>query len=127
VVLKLEGWDGTKNHISVLRESHTSLGLGRILWINGLSDMRFGTWNARSLCRAGSVLTVSKELLEYWLHLVGMQEDRWEGGRTEPVVEYTFFYGKGNENLELGTGFLCIRESHQLLRGLSLLVIGCHT
>jgi hypothetical protein len=28
------------------------------------------------------------------------------GGRcTEPAGEYTFFYGQGNENHELGTGF----------------------
>jgi hypothetical protein len=36
-------------------------------------------------------------------------------------------YGNRNENHELGTGFLCISESYQQLRGLSLLVIGCHT
>jgi hypothetical protein len=44
------------------------------------------------------------------LHLVGVQEVRWKGGGTEPAGEYKFFYGKGNENHELGTGFfLCAR------------------
>jgi exonuclease III len=76
-------------------------------------DMRFGTWNVRSLYRAGSLVTVSKELSEYKLDLVGVQEVRWEGGGTEPAGEYTFFYRKVNENHGLGTGFffLCIRES----------------
>jgi hypothetical protein len=36
---------------------------------------------------------------------VGVQEVRWDGGRTERAGEYTFFYGKWNENHELGTGF----------------------
>jgi hypothetical protein len=29
---------------------------------------------------------------------------RWEGFDTEPAGEQTFFYRKGNENPELGTG-----------------------
>jgi hypothetical protein len=69
-------------------------------------DMRFGTWNDRSLYRAGSVKTVSRELARYKLDLVGVQV-RWEGGGTEPAGKNTFFYGKGNENYELGTGFFC--------------------
>jgi hypothetical protein len=56
------------------------------------------------LYRAVSLVTVSKELTKYMLDLVGAQV-RWEGGGTEPVGEYTFFYGKGNENHELGRGF----------------------
>jgi hypothetical protein len=62
--------------------------------------------------RAGSLMTVLRELSKYKLDLVGVQEVRWEGGGTEPAGEYTFFYRKGNENHELGTGFLCIRESY---------------
>jgi hypothetical protein len=36
---------------------------------------------------------------------VGVQEVRSEGGSTKPAGEYTFCYGKGNENQELGSGF----------------------
>jgi hypothetical protein len=46
---------------------------------------RFGTGNIKSLYRAGSLETVSKELLKYKLHLVGVQEVRWEGGDTKPA------------------------------------------
>jgi hypothetical protein len=60
------------------------------------------------------------------LDLVAVQEARWHRGVTKAASEYTFFYGKGNENHELGTGFFYIRESYQQLRGYSLSVIGCH-
>jgi hypothetical protein len=77
-------------------------------------------------------MTASRELSRYRLHLVGVQEVRWEGSGTVPAGEYTFFYGKGNENHELGTGvfvhkriktavrrveFVSDRMSYIILRG----------
>jgi hypothetical protein len=73
-------------------------------------DMRFEMWNVRSLYRAGSLMTVSRELARYKLDLVGVQKVRWEGGGTEPAGEYTFCHGKGNENHELGTGFFVYKR-----------------
>jgi hypothetical protein len=81
----------------------------------------------RSLYKAGSLVTVSKELSKCKLDLVGMQQIRWECGGNELAGEYTFFYGNGNDNHELGTGFLCIRQSYQQLKGSGLLVTGFHT
>jgi hypothetical protein len=38
--------------------------------------MRFGTWNVRSLYRAGSLTATARELERYKLDLVGVQEGR---------------------------------------------------
>ena len=41
-------------------------------------DMRFGTWNVRSRYRAGSMTAAASELARYKLHLLGVQEVRWD-------------------------------------------------
>ena len=68
-------------------------------------DIVLGTWNVRSLYRAGSLVAVTRELARYKLDLVGVQEVRWNRGGTVRAGDYNFFYGKGNENHELGTGY----------------------
>jgi exonuclease III len=68
-------------------------------------DIRFGTWNVRSLYRSGSLKTVARELGKYKLDLMGVQEVRWDKASTERAEDYTFFYGAGNEDHQLGAGF----------------------
>jgi hypothetical protein len=70
--------------------------------------MRIGI---RSMRRAGTLRAVGEEISKYKLDLVGAQEARWGGGGVEQAGRYTFFYGKANENHELGT-FLHTYENH---------------
>jgi hypothetical protein len=49
---------------------------------------------------------VAEEIAKYKLDLVGVQEVRWGGEGTESAGENTVFYGKGNDNRDLGTGFV---------------------
>ena len=44
---------------------------------NEKRDMTFGTWNVKSLYRAGSLTAAARELARYKLDLMGVQEVRW--------------------------------------------------
>ena len=67
-------------------------------------DILLGTWNVRSTYRAGALMATARELARYKLDLVGVQEVRWEKEGTVKAGGYSFFYGKGNENHQLGKG-----------------------
>jgi hypothetical protein len=46
-------------------------------------DMRYGTWNIRSLYGSGWLTTVARELSRYKINAVGVQEVTWDKGRTK--------------------------------------------
>jgi len=73
-------------------------------------DILLGTWNVRSLYRAVSFTAAARELARYKLDLVGVQEVSWDKGGTVRAGDYSFFCGKGNENHQLGTGYLYTKE-----------------
>ena len=64
-------------------------------------DILLGTWNVRSLYRAGSLTAAARELARYKLDLVGVREVRWDKGGTVRAGDYNFFGGKlHNEELK---------------------------
>jgi hypothetical protein len=74
------------------------------------------------LYSAGSLVTVSKELSKYKFDLVGGQEVRWEGGGTKASREYTFFYGKGNENHDFGRGSFEHKRIISAIKGVEFII-----
>jgi hypothetical protein len=72
-------------------------------------------------------MMTAKELSKYKLAFLGVLDVRSDRSDTEKAGENILFCRKRNEKHESGTDVLCIRESYQQLRGLSLLVTGCHT
>ena len=54
-------------------------------------ETKIGTWNVRSLYRAGSLKGAARELVRYKLDVVGVQEVRWDKGGTVRPGDYDFF------------------------------------
>jgi len=73
-------------------------------------ETKIGTWKVRNLYRAWSLKAAARELARYKLDVVGVQEVRRDKGGTVRAGDCDFFYGKGNENHQLGRGFLLAVE-----------------
>jgi exonuclease III len=56
--------------------------------------MIIGTWNVRSLYRAGSLRAAARELARYKLDVVGVQEVGWDKGGTARAGDMIFSTGK---------------------------------
>ena len=54
-------------------------------------EMKIGTWNVRSIHRAGSVKVAARELARYKLDVGGVQEVMWDKGGTVRAGDYDFF------------------------------------
>jgi len=55
-------------------------------------------------------MAAARELARYKLDLVGVQEVMWDKEGTVKAGDYSFLYGKENENHQLGQGVLYITE-----------------
>ena len=73
-------------------------------------DTILGTWNVRSLYRAGSLMAVARELARYKLDLVGVQEVRWNKGVTVRRGDYSFSMEKEMKIISWEQNFLYTKE-----------------
>jgi exonuclease III len=73
-------------------------------------DVLLGTWNVRSLYRAGSIMAAARELARYKLDLVGVQEVRWDKEGIVKAGFFVFSMGKEMKIISWEQGFLYITE-----------------
>jgi len=72
--------------------------------------LRFGTWNVRSLNGAGSLPAAARDLARYILDIVGVQEVRWDKGRTVRAGDFNFLCGKGMKVINWEFDVLCTTD-----------------
>jgi hypothetical protein len=75
--------------------------------------VRFGTWNVRSLYRAGPLRTITRELFKYKLDLVGVQVVTEIVTAPNQKKNAHFYMERGMRTMSWVQAFLYIKESSQ--------------
>ncbi|XP_052868770.1 uncharacterized protein LOC128274573 [Anopheles cruzii] len=72
------------------------------------TDMKLGTWNVRTLRRAGSQRPIDEALAALQLDIVALQEMRWlgSGSQNRRGSSYDIYYSCHDRDHMLGTGFV---------------------
>ena len=65
-------------------------------------DKRIGTWNVRSVYRAGSLTAAARELARCKLDLVGVQDVRWDKDGTVREGDYNFLLWERKRKSSIG-------------------------
>ncbi|KAL4148242.1 hypothetical protein QTP88_002523 [Uroleucon formosanum] len=72
-----------------------------------LGDIRIGTWNIRTLFKAGAMEILIDEVKRYKLLIVALQEIKWPGSGSVKSNDTIIFYSGGTSpRHEFGVGFL---------------------
>jgi hypothetical protein len=122
-------------HLHIMKVYHV-MKCNTLTWMNSLeqpkqqkTDMRFGTWNIRGLCRPVSLETVARKLTKFKLDFVGVQNITWNKGVTEQATFLHFSICNGMLLVAEGQVSFCRRNHIIYLLGLicisSLAICAC--
>ena len=103
--------------VQMQRGNENEDGTSDVININGSGhSLVCGTWNVRTLHKAGKFDNAIQELNAYKLDLLGMGEVRWTGsGKTEK--EGNVLYYSGGEKNEYGVGILVAKKHARSVMG----------
>lgn len=72
--------------------------------------IRIGTWNIKTMLKAGKMEEVAKEMNKYKMEIIALQEIRWKEEGKIDKENYTMFYGGEPKQGRNGTGFMISKK-----------------